>query len=373
MSLKTTFFSILLLLGLSCSTKEENTTFVSISNELTTLSEIIDTFHYVQFQLPEGIQIGGIDQVIHFEDYLLVLDGQIGRQLLIFNNEGEFIHRIANAPDLGVLLMWPSWMQVHESARQIHLIDGSFQLYYMFDFEGNLIGKKALEEGFTRFLLASETQIFTDHAHSKTPGFSLVLRDSSLKREKEFWPVHPPFEGLHLGSVISANSKYPFYIPALSNKVYAISTLEEPRLRWELGFPSGWPSVEQLEKIAHLAPMEFSKEFRKDYPFLSQSFENKHIFALSFYDGDFEANVVFINKRTNKAVGGIDYQDDLNMGSPKKLVGQKEEFFISYLYPQELLAQMESYSKNPKLSPLLEGLDRDSQPILLYYAIKNSR
>lgn len=314
--------------------------------------------------------IGRIDKLVFYEEDIYILDKKQNK-IFVFDNLGGF-QRVINHFGQGEG-EYISLVDFQIKDNRIYLLDQYGSKFLVYDLNDNLIqiekARKAksmavLEEGYaynaefgfadnerqkdfySYYYVGKENEIYENEYNKDLLGFSFSLGEghNSFYQKNGSLYTHFPF----------------------NDTIYNVKKngVLEPYQVFKIGDLSIGKEDGQNE-IRRKLDNGISRSIFSYYDFQNYSF-------FSYYYGDESRKYVLVDK-----IGNVVFNTNLGLdidGLPIRIIScdtdKNENAIVSMLYPFELFARYERDKDNECVKYLLEEINMDSNPILVFYAFE---
>lgn len=318
---------------------------IEISNESIDMSEIIDSVKLTRLETSEDCLIGHIDKIVFNGSYYYILDKNIRKILLIFDNNGNFIKKVGDIGKGPGEYLAPTDFIVNNS--EIILIDGIGHKMIYYNILGEYQKSVNLKYIVKEIFLTKDDNTFIlrmgDNRHIKEiDGYELVMIDRDGKilskaiNEGKNIPYSEGINGYYL------NNKTTYHRP-LSNVIHEIFD-KNIRAKYLLDFKGeGLPS--DFVEICDGSFSVFEEKFINEYLYLLGTYvETDKYLILRISNKNNPISLFIYNLYNNKSISG----------TPIMLCGD-ESFDISGLISCSIKGEIFVYDNNiiGSVSPML--------------------
>ena len=347
------------------------------------ISEFVDSIRFIQLQTTKESLIGGISKLISVDKYFFILDFDIGKNVLIFSDDGSFIKKI-NTGQGPQEIFRPQDIAVDED--QQHLIVYHRTGLSFYDYRGDFVKKELVPFYFNNFrvlsdgyLFISNPQIYNIHLRGVSE-MQVFITDKKFRIISAGLPFHYSKSlNYSINDYTSSLGKKVNFAFKFSNKVYEYVDTLSVKEKYQLDFSKkGLP-----EKYLEMDTREVLKALKDNdyYFFMGDYIENDtHEFMLiRNHSKKVYHTLIFRDKMNGKLQGGnmLSPDNDHNLLFAAPLTAYKSEFIggfeASYIhFVLSELQQNEKYKMEfDRMNALFSDLKEDANPVLVKYKLKN--
>ncbi len=327
---------------------------------------------YIHLITPSDLIIGKIEKIVRHENFLLVLDRDVSKKVVLFDHLGNFIFQVGKEGYGPGEYSMPLDIFINDSF--IYVMDRSFVLH-RYDFENNFIDSKRLPI-FARsmFTIDDTTFLFANNRLMVSELSNHIIKIKGDKVEASMLPIKGEAWDRWAANPFSYNPAIHgesfLHAPFLSNKIFEINS-DGLKVKYELTGQLDIP-LDILNSPERLMEFKNGLTYFYTHPVLETS--NKLLLVIAS-PGKFMTVIYDKEKDIAQGYGGI--EDNLFLGALQKfpIYAFGEEFY-SILEIEELLAlkgrleadkgQLEEFKvSNPEAYALIQQINDASNPIIM--------
>lgn len=339
---------------------------VNINNEIKSVqfSDLIkETPKFIFLETNAASLIGKIDKVVITEKYIYILDTFIAGTIFIFDNEGNFIKRLASQGEGPNEYMKPTDIVVGKE--NIWVLDNGRSIK-TFDFSG----KKVSEIKLTAFSAIKFEKLKNENILAFISGNiddNLIIADENgaiidsyfpyISRRSDRIIINPIYKSFDDDKII--------YRREFNDTLYAIYSngLFHPHKYINYG---NYTLGKEFDKENH------TDEDLKNYALTRYYYENlKNEYLVFSINNDFWIRIYDKSSNISKLFKYTTYENDFTIEKDSYIIGTTKDHFIYQVYPNSLKTNEElikSSKSNQLSSEFLDNLSKlksDDNPILM--------
>ena len=347
----------------------------SSKDQFLEFDELIDSLYYVKLETNSKCLIGNIDKIISIKDRLIIIERFNRQSVLMFSDKGEFLTEISKSGKGPGEYISLSDVAVDKNKEEIVLFDGRGRKRLFFDLDGKFLREEITYFYSTNFEILSNgnylyAQLINVNMHLPTvSNYNLVVTtpdqiitqkifrdeiETQLPNLKDFGNKH----NLH------ATGAGVLFTPRFSDTIYEINSTGV-KAKFHLNMGDRYV-VRHMQ--SHNTVEDYFEKQNNDklYKFNGVSFEtdNSLFFNIS------NLGSCFYKKGTGELVWGnmFSFSSDKIIGS-RMPEGSTGSFFIGVIWPHSLYIAGRKFEES--VAQILEGVEKEDNPILFFYSIKD--
>lgn len=338
------------------------------------VSELIDNIKFIPLQTTEESLIAEINKLICTDHYYFILDSDIGKNVLIFSNNGAFIKKIpiGQGPEE---IYNPGDIAIDEE--QNHLIVYNRKGLSFYDYQGNFVKRELLPFNFKNFRIIPNGFLFVivpnqNNHLGELSKMQVLITDKKFRIISAGLPFHYS-ENINYGitDYTSSFEKDINFSFKFFDKIYQyVDTLciqEKYQINLsEKKLPNQYLEMDMKDLFYALKENDY-------YYFMGNFIQNEthEYFAVyNRYNKMTYQTFIFRDKLNGKLKGGnkITLDDDIPFFS-FPLTAYKREF-VGAISSQDIYYYLSEKREKESKNILFDQVDHDSNPILIKYKLK---
>lgn len=337
---------------------------------------MIDSVICIPLETTKKSLVDRVDKILLTEDRIFIKDRYSQGGVIIFNSDGEFIHRIPNGRGPGELLRLYD-IAYDKVTNQLITYEHSFISY--FDKNGKLISERSLPFGIDKIYSYNQGYIAkgagSGNGHlGKIQNYSFfdITKDLEISCAgiKE---INPSFSYVEKDYVSQIDDSLFLVASRLNDTIYRYNVMNKDLVsKYILDYSNG-KIYTDYSKMTNKQIQEFFKT-NDTYYFNGWFTETKNTEAFFLYNSFRNSTaVVFRNKHSGEMTGGSIAKYDIAQIPPLA--------FMYYSYKQYFVHWYNPSSEDPfaKMSTIideeskmkLQKLDTNSNPVIVLYTMKD--
>lgn len=344
------------------------------------LSEVVDSIRYVPLETRADCLIGSVTKLLCVENRIYILDRDISKTLFVFDDTGKFLFRLGRKGKGPGEFTRPNDFLLDPAGRKIIVLDQNLSKLSFFDFDGTFL--RDLRLGFAPFFIAGVNEntyacylgYLPFREQNQIIKSNLVLIDTLgiVKGKFFFYETGKDPLRYYPQTTFYSSPAGTVFIPPLENSVYLV-TSSGVSLSYTIDL-----GIESLpnDYIRSMKPQhELVDGLRAYRHSVYNFFETSSWIYFSFFDKK-EVASCFYSKVSGEAKAASAIADNIDGGYfamptgrwGEELVGVLESVYLTKLKQEE--ADKKILKRGQKLEKILEGIDDVSNPLLVFYRLK---
>jgi len=358
------------------------------TNDVFLLSSIYKNIRTIILETNELCLIGSLTKLRVYDPYIIILDSDIAKSVLVFDLNGRFLRKIGSIGQGPGEFYHPNDFTVDKNKKEIYVLDGMLCRINKYDLNtGKYLSSIILNKDIRSFNIEYvEGVLFADayfNKHSDNNYLLRIIQDPSGKIVDHFVNVKEYNKGLSNRSYIHnnvfhlrENGNAVFFQP-LMDKIIEI-TKENVSLFLEIKSKDLITAdiiktaIEKNSMSYMLDLMQYNKYFK-----ISDFIENRNMILFNYQIGS-NIRLVMYNKQTNVVRIILKRRDDLFYinsvsRSPAPKVGCFDSLGVYFFYDTSQVSMIQQLASQGSLSPKLDKLEKlihleeDANPVIFYY------
>jgi hypothetical protein len=339
--------------------------------------DMIKSIKFIPLETNDESLISNIEHIIITENNIYIGNDNIGRNILIFNRQGEYINQIKHGQGPNEILRLKS---IAYDDDQEELIVYHTKFLSFFTKDGKFKRKEKVPLNACSFTLVKDGYMFyaengIDNRHlGYADNYQVLITDRSFRLRTKGFPYLLSGNLNYGGKYIHKNERNINITFVFIDSIYQYLDNNTFKAKYRFDISNKKIPVNILKNATD---MEFrtTVENHNYYYFLGKFEETEsHLFVA--FSNDFTKTRInfFVDKMTKNIKGGTGQlykiSDFPGISLP---IAAKGNYFISYIQPYEIIPSLE-FLNNPSIEEdivKLKKLKDDDNPVLILYELKS--
>ncbi|MDR2679550.1 MAG: 6-bladed beta-propeller [Tannerella sp.] len=370
------YFIFLAVLCFSCNKDEESNTVFFNYSENVSLPEMLSDVDIIKLETSDSCQIAVIKQMIIHKEKIFVLNFPVGKNILVFDMKGKFLHSTGSTGQGPGEYILPHSISIRDD--MLYVKDVAQNKIILFDCNTyEFIREEACEIDATYFSVSINNRAYlwsnTLEIHSKkeTYPFHLTVTDKNYNVQYTAAPMKVQTGYLtRWSSPFTHGERTSYFVHPYQNEVYEIAA-DTCMLKYTVNFEGFlFPPTDYLE--TNVRSDMFPKIIREsDYINQFTFFEtDRYIVSNFFAKGDYYLGIFNKNRQEGICFNMKNVTGDVHAGCYDNPQTVDRDVFYSIIYAGKLAENKEKGQVPDIILNRMGDINEDDNPVILKYKIK---